>query len=119
MFKTLTENNHFNSLQPMLSLFRLLLTDECLQFNLKAGSRERHSLIAKDKHNQSPQKLFHNILQYPYCTAEKPLNNSSTIMGWMNTGNTEPHCDFLSSNSWRGATWLIFDFAHREEKKEV
>lgn len=37
----------------------------------------------------------------------------------MNTGNTKPHCDFLSSNSWRGVTWLTFDFAHREKKRDV
>lgn len=103
----------------MLSLFLLLLTDDCLQFNLSAGSRERHSLIAQDKGNQSPQKLFHNILQHPYCTAEKLQNHSGTITGWMKTGNTEPHCDFLSSNSWRGMTWAELHWIlHTERSKK-
>lgn len=117
------DGNHFNSLQPMLSLFLLILTDECLQFKLSSGSREKHSLIAHYKHNQSPQKLFHNILQHPYCTAKKLLNNSDTITGWMNAGNTKPHCHFQSSNSWRGLTLaklhLILHAKRSKKKSEL
>lgn len=115
--------SHHNSFQPMLFLFLLILTDECLQFNLSSGSREKHGLIAHYKHNQSPQKLFHNILQHPYCTAKKLLNNSDTITGRMNAGNTEPHCHFQSSNSWRGVTLaklhLILHTKRSKKKSEL
>lgn len=43
---SLTDSNHLDSPQPMPFHFQLLLTDECLQFNLSTGSREKHSLIA-------------------------------------------------------------------------
>lgn len=42
-------------------------------------------------------------------------SNSGTITSWM---NTEPHCDFLFSNSWRVETgWITFDVALGEERK--
>lgn len=64
------------------------------------------------------------IISSSICKAQQrsfwtTVTQSPRSHAGMNTGNTKPHCDFMSSNSWRGARWAeLYLIFHTERSKK-
>lgn len=100
----------------------LILSRECCLFSYSYWLMNACNLtsgLALEKGTVWLPKISEiNPLRSSFIISSSIHTASRRITGWMNTGNTEPHCDFQSSNSWRGVTWAeLYLILHRERSK--